>query len=72
MIISNLDSFSNNLSKQFSTTQKISQEHVLNAIKVALLKTTRCPQLEDVLEAYGKEEVEQRLEDFSVNYKSRI
>jgi len=57
---------------QFATLHKELKLHVFSAIKIALLKTTRCPLLEDVLEALGKEEVEQRLEDFSTNYKARI
>jgi len=57
---------------EFVKTQKLAKEHIMNAVKMALVKTTRAPLLEDLLVAFGKEEVEQRLEDFSVNYKSRI
>lgn len=58
--------------EHFYTTQTMKKELVNNAIKVALLKTTRCPLLLDVLTAFTKDEVTKLLEDFSSNYKRRI
>ena len=57
--------------EQLSNGDKVKRLDLVNAVKMALIKTTKCPPLEVVMEAYGKKEFFERIQSYLVNYKYR-
>jgi (2Fe-2S) ferredoxin len=53
--------------------EHILKEHLsLEAIKMALIKTTRGPELDDLLLCFGQKESIKRLEQYLIDYKHRV
>lgn len=53
------------------STQHLSSELISNAIKMAIIKTTRGPELVILLEEFGKQEVLLRFNEYLNKYKNR-
>ena len=56
----------------FYDNQSLPEETIKEAIKMALLRTTRGPHLDETLRAFGKTETLARLSHYLQNYKHRI
>jgi hypothetical protein len=60
------------LDEFYDDQKKLTKKELINAIQMALLKTTKAPKVKALLLAFGKKESLLRLEEYQKNYKNRI